>query len=95
MQHPSGDWPSGPTSKRGPYRRRLSHEIISTFHVACDLHDHAVAEALLDILDFMAARPAPGDKRRHEMDVLIAAHERRWHLRHPLFERADGLLVRT
>jgi hypothetical protein len=94
MVDPNCDCRPAGTPKRGPYKRRLSDKIISAFHIACDRADYAVAEALLNILDFMAARPVPGERRRHEMEVLIAAHERLWHLRHHEPE-SEGVLERV
>ncbi len=66
------------------YARRLSDKILIAFHHACDQYDFEVAEHLLHILEMMLARrplslDSPG---RRNMESLVAAHERLWHLRH-------------
>ncbi len=68
------------------HSRRLSDKILIAFHHACDQGDYEVAEQLLRILDMMMTRrPVPPDaNRRRNMESLVAAHERLWHLRHPL-----------
>lgn len=67
------------------HSRRLSDKILIAFHHACDQGDFEVAEQLLRILDLMLTRrPVPPDaNRRRNMESLVAAHERLWHLRHP------------
>ncbi len=67
------------------YSRRLSDKILIAFHHACDQGDFEVAEQLLHILEMMLTRrPLSTDtNRRKNMESLIAAHERLWHLRHP------------
>ena len=67
------------------YTRRLSDKILIAFHHACDQADFEVAEQLLHILEMMLTRrPLTADgTRRRNMESLVAAHERLWHLRHP------------
>jgi citrate lyase alpha subunit len=67
------------------YSRRLSDKIIISFHHACDQGDFEVAEQLLHILEMMLTRRplTPDGTRRRNMESLVAAHERLWHLRHP------------
>jgi hypothetical protein len=67
------------------YSRRLSDKILIAFHHACDQADFEVAEELLRIMEMMLTRrPAQPDLgRRRNMESLVAAHERLWHLRHP------------
>jgi hypothetical protein len=67
------------------YSRRLSDKILIAFHHACDQADFEVAEQLLHILEMMLSRRplTPDGTRRRNMESLIAAHERLWHLRHP------------
>lgn len=67
------------------YSRRLSDKILIAFHHACDQGDYEVAEQLLHVLEMMLTRRpvAPDGNRRRNMESLIAAHERLWHLRHP------------
>jgi len=67
------------------YSRRLSDKILIPFHHACDQADFEVAEQLLHILEMMLTRRplTPDGTRRRNMESLIAAHERLWHLRHP------------
>src|ERR1700693_704991 len=71
------------------YTRRLSDKILIAFHHACDQADFEVAEQLLYILEMMLTRrPLTADgTRRRNMESLVAAHERLWHLRHP---RGEG-----
>jgi hypothetical protein len=67
------------------YSRRLSDKILIAFHHACDQGDFEVAEQLLHILEMMLTRRplSPDTNRRKNMESLVAAHERLWHLRHP------------
>ena len=67
------------------YTRRLSDKILIAFHHACDQADFEVAEQLLGVLEMMLTRRtlAPDGTRRRNMESLVAAHERLWHLRHP------------
>ena len=67
------------------YTRRLSDKILIAFHHACDQADFEVAEQLLAVLEMMLTRRtlAPDGTRRRNMESLVAAHERLWHLRHP------------
>ncbi|WP_206930990.1 hypothetical protein [Roseococcus thiosulfatophilus] len=65
--------------------RRLSDKILVAFHQACDQSDFEVAEQLLRVLEMMLTRRAvsPDANRRRNIETLVAAHERLWHLRHP------------
>ena len=67
------------------YSRRLSDKILIAFHHACDQGDYEVADQLLHILEMMLTRRplTPDGTRRRNMESLVAAHERLWHLRHP------------
>ena len=67
------------------HSRRLSDKILIAFHHACDQADFEVAEQLLRTLEMMMTRRAvvPDSNRRRNMESLVAAHERLWHLRHP------------
>jgi hypothetical protein len=67
------------------YSRRLSDKILIAFHHACDQGDFEVGEQLLHILEMMLTRRplSPDSNRRKNMESLVAAHERLWHLRHP------------
>ncbi len=69
--------------------RRLSDKILVAFHQACDQGDFEVAEQLLRVLETMLTRRTvpPDANRRRNIETLVAAHERLWHLRHP---EADG-----
>ena len=68
--------------------RRLPDKILVAFHSACDQGDFDVAEGLLQILELMVTRRPlpPSTSRRRNMESLVAAHERLWHLRQPLAE---------
>ena len=67
------------------YTRRLSDKVLVAFHHACDQGDFEVAENLLHVLEMMLTRRplTPDGTRRRNMESLVAAHERLWHLRHP------------
>lgn len=67
------------------HSRRLSDKILIAFHHACDQADFEVAEQLIRTLEMMMTRrPVTADSnRRRNMESLVAAHERLWHLRHP------------
>ncbi len=67
------------------YSRRLSDKILIAFHHACDQGDFEVSEQLLHVLEMMLTRRplTPDGTRRRNMESLVAAHERLWHLRHP------------
>ena len=82
-QDDGGRDPAGATAPR--YSRRLSDKILIAFHHACDQADFEVAEQLLHILEMMLTRRplTPDGTRRRNMESLVAAHERLWHLRHP------------
>ena len=73
------------TSAAPRYSRRLSDKVLIAFHHACDQGDFEVAEQLLHILEMMLTRRplTPDGTRRRNMESLVAAHERLWHLRHP------------
>ena len=68
--------------------RRLSDKLLIAFHQACDVEDLDVADQLLRLLELMTTRrPRPEDgNRRRNIEGLVAAHERLWHLRHPSSE---------
>ena len=86
VKRPEADVPNegaAPTTPR--YSRRLSDKILIAFHHACDQGDFEVAEQLLHVLEMMLTRRplTPDGTRRRNMESLVAAHERLWHLRHP------------
>ncbi len=70
------------------HSRRLFDKVLVGFHHACDVADYEVAESLLQILEVMTTRrPRPEDgNRRRSIEGLVAAHERLWHLRHPVVD---------
>lgn len=76
---------SGSSGGAPRYSRRLSDKILIAFHHACDQNDFEVAEQLLQVLEMMLTRRplTPDGTRRRNMESLVAAHERLWHLRHP------------
>lgn len=67
------------------HTRRLSDKILVAFHQACDTGELEVADQLLVILEkMMGRRPTANEgNRRRNMEGLVAAFERLWHLRHP------------
>jgi hypothetical protein len=72
------------------YTRRLSDKILIAFHHACDDKDLVVADELLRVLEMMLVRRPvlPEGNRRRNVESLVAAHERLWHLHHP--EAGEG-----
>ena len=78
----------GAASGQPRYTRRLSDKILIAFHHACDQADFEAAEQLLGVLEMMLTRRplVPDGTRRRSMESLVAAHERLWHLRHPMTE---------
>ncbi len=66
------------------HTRRLSDKVLIAFHQACDTSDLEIAADLLRVLEVMLARrPTHADgNRRRNVEGLVAAHERLWHLRH-------------
>ena len=66
------------------HSRRLEDKLLVAFHHACDTSDLEVAEHVLRVLEMMLARrPIQTDgSRRRNMESLVAAHERMWHIRH-------------
>ena len=75
---------SGPARPQR-HSRRLSDKVLVAFHHACDTQDLETATELLQTLENMLTRrpSSPDGNRRRNMESLIAAHERLWHLRHP------------
>ena len=67
------------------HSRRLSDKVLVAFHHACDTQDLETATELLRTLENMLTRrpTSPDGNRRRNMESLVAAHERLWHLRHP------------
>ena len=67
------------------HTRRLSDKLFVAFHQACDTTNLDVAEQLLGVLEKMMSKQhaAIEGNRRRNMENLIAAYERLWHLRHP------------
>jgi len=82
-EEPAGRDPGAGGAPR--YSRRLSDKILIAFHHACDQADFEVAQQLLQVLEMMLTRrpQTPDGTRRRNMESLVAAHERLWHLRHP------------
>jgi hypothetical protein len=74
------------TTGSGPrrYSRRLSDKILTAFHQACDQSDYEIAQHLLHILETLIDRSTShsSGNRRRNMETLVAANERLWHLRH-------------
>ncbi len=77
---------SPPTAAQNRTRmpRRVSKQILIAFHQACDEIDLEVAKGLLDILEALlnGGLLDNGGRRQDDMENLVAAHERLWHLRH-------------
>jgi hypothetical protein len=64
--------------------RRLSDKVFVAFHHACDAQELKVAENLLRTLETLVLRRPVGNERnrRRQLESLVAAYERLWHLRH-------------
>ena len=82
-----GTTSSGVSTSTLRHTRRLSDKLFTAFHQACDTVDLDVAEQLLEILEKMMSKrhTINGGSRRRNMEDLVAAFERLWHLRHPKF----------
>jgi len=75
-----------PEASPGPARRhtrRVEDKLLIAFHHACDVNDLEVATQVLRVLEMMLARrPVQLDSsRRRNMENLVAAYERIWHIR--------------
>jgi len=70
------------TMPRG--NRRLSDKILLAFHQACDQHNFPVAQELIHILETMVSVTprSKGIDFRKSVNLIVAAHERLWHIRH-------------
>jgi hypothetical protein len=69
-----------------PRNRRLTDKILIAFNQACEQGDLEVAEQLARVLEMIfTRRPLPPDanRRRREMETVVAMQERLWALRHP------------
>jgi hypothetical protein len=68
------------------HNRRLSDKLLLAFHQACDQQDALLALQLLNILESMVTRrPRQVEfSNRRSLETLVAAHERLWHIRHPV-----------
>ena len=71
------------------HTRRLSDKLLVAFHHACDTGDLEIAEHLLGIIETILMRHTahPDGNRRRNIEGLVAAHERLWHLRHPVLDQ--------
>lgn len=76
-----GTKPAGPPIRR--HTRRLEDKLLVAFHHACDVADIEVARHVLQVLEMMVSRKPtqPDPNRRRNIEGLVAAHERLWHLR--------------
>jgi hypothetical protein len=65
-------------------KRRLTDDILTAFHTACDQNDVEVARHLLEILEFITRQPttAPKGPERRAKESLVAGHERLWQMQH-------------
>src|SRR5271165_2188438 len=85
--------PEAPTVVR--YTRRLLDKILSAFHQACDQVDLVVAGWLIRVLEGLLNRQTttPTENRRRHVDSVVAAHERLWNLRSPVWRTIEPLAV--
>ncbi len=74
---------ANPRRARAGRAQRLAGTILEAFHQACEEGEHAVASALLRTAEAAILRggglAAPG--RQHDIEALVAAHERLWLMR--------------
>lgn len=75
-------------AKVSPERRKRSSLdlIIAIAHLACDQREFELADKLLALAETIVRRSV--EPRRPQIEVLVAAHERLWELRHP--QKASG-----
>jgi len=71
--------------------RRLSDKVLVAFHHACDTSDLEIAGRLLNLIEFMLTRnPIDASRNsRHNIEGLVAAHERLWYLRHQTADQSQ------
>jgi len=74
-----------PTPLIAPPRRgrRLQDTILTAAHLACDAGETALAAALLRLGETAITTEPDLRRRQQTRRMLVAAHERLWHLRHP------------
>ena len=74
------------------YTRRLPDKILLLVHFACDQSDFVVGAKLLHVVEMMLTRNSSrlDPTRRKNVESLIAAHERLWHLRHSTISAEQG-----
>ena len=65
------------------HTRRLSDKIMVAYRQSCEQGDYDIAKRLLCVLEMMLAPPIAGDQRWNDMEAMVSAYERLWHLRHP------------
>lgn len=65
------------------HTRRLSDKIIVAYRQSCEQGDYDIAKRLLCVLEMMLAPPLAGDQHWNDMEAMVSAYERLWHLRHP------------
>lgn len=67
------------------YSRRLSDKLLLAVHQACDQGEYEVARRLLEVLELLLHRQDPSAvaNRRRQLESLVAAYERLWHLCNP------------
>lgn len=65
--------------------RRLPDRLMTAFHIACDQAEYDVAAQLLQLIETLLFRSTDSvdSGRRRNINQLVAAHTRLWHLRHP------------
>lgn len=66
--------------------RSLPDMLVSIVHLACDERQFELASQLLHLIEKIVRR----DPVKHHIEVLVAAHERLWLLRHS--DRSTGPL---
>jgi hypothetical protein len=62
--------------------RRLQDTLVTAAHRACDDGHLDIAARLLRLAEELVAEETDLRRRRHDRWLLLAAHERLWHLRH-------------
>ncbi len=84
LDAPSDDFLS--PQRRSVGKRAVSSPswILAAFHTSCDVKDFRVAESLIAIFEKAALGDTsqPDGRRRQAIDLIVAAHERLWNLKH-------------
>jgi len=67
---------------RTKFKHALLYRVASAFHQACDQADFEIATQLLRVMEAAVKLRPSGcqTNKRQELESVVAAHERLWHL---------------